>query len=169
MPKIIKNLEKRLLEEARRQIETNGYSGMTMRSVADACGVGVGTVYNYFSSKDELLANYMLGDWNHCISDITAVSTYSDKAAPVLRCIYDQLLSYAEQHQGIFRDKAATNGFADTFARFHVLLRQQLAAPLCKFCEDEFVAEFIAESMLCWSLAGKDFDSIYAVVCRLLK
>lgn len=169
MPKIIKNLENRLLEEARRQIDKNGYSGMTMRSVADACGVGVGTVYNYFPSKDELLANYMLSDWQRCISDINAVSTYSDQAAPVLRCIYDQLLSYAEQHQGVLRDKAAARGFADTFARFHLRLRQQLAAPLCKFCEDEFAAEFIAESMLCWSLAGKDFDSIYSVVRKLLK
>ena len=50
MPKIIINLEKRLLEEARQQIERNGYSGMTMRSVAQGCGIGVGTVYNYFAS-----------------------------------------------------------------------------------------------------------------------
>jgi len=167
MPKIIKNLENRLIEEARRQTEEKGYSGMTMRSVADACGVGVGTVYNYFSSKDELLANYMLADWNRCISDINAVSTYSDMPAPVLRCVYDQLRSYTEQHQGVFRDKAAANSFALTFGRYHTLLRQQLAAPLRKFCDDDFTADFIAESMLSWSMSGKDFQSINAVIQKL--
>ena len=167
MPKIIKNLENRLIEEARRQIEISGYSGMTMRSVAEACGVGVGTVYNYFSSKDELLANYMLADWSRCISDINAVSIYSDTVQPVLRCIYDQLCFYASQHQGILRDKAAVNSFALTFGRYHSLLRQQLASPLIKFCHDEFMAEFIAESMLSWSMSGKDFDSIYSVIQRL--
>ena len=44
MPKIIENLPERLAEEARRQIEASGFSAMTIRSVAKACGVGVGTV-----------------------------------------------------------------------------------------------------------------------------
>ena len=34
MPKIIENLENRLIEEARKQIEEAGYSAMTIRSVA---------------------------------------------------------------------------------------------------------------------------------------
>ena len=41
MPKIIENLESRLLAEAERQIREDGYSAMTIRSVAKACGVGV--------------------------------------------------------------------------------------------------------------------------------
>lgn len=168
MPKIIINLEKRLLEEARQQIERNGYSGMTMRSVAQGCGIGVGTVYNYFASKDELLACCLLEDWKLCISAIQAVSAACDWAEPVLRCMYDQLLTYAAQHSGIFQDKAAANVFADTRGQYHVLLRGQLASPLEKFCDDAFTAEFIAESVLCWSMAGKDFDSILAVVKKLL-
>ena len=52
MPKIIENIREKLLEEAKRQVMEQGYSAMTIRSVASACGVGVGTVYNYFSSKD---------------------------------------------------------------------------------------------------------------------
>ena len=167
MPKIIKNLENRLIEEARKQIEKNGYSGLTMRSVAEACGVGVGTVYNYFDSKDALLATYMLEDWKRCISAINAVSTYSDTPAPVLRCMYDQLVNYAAQHQGIFKDKAAASAFSATFTRYHLMLRDQLAAPLQKFCHDAFHAEFIAEALLSWSMAGKDFDSVYTIIHKL--
>ena len=40
MPKIIKDLEAKLMEEANRQIEDGGYSAMTIRSVAKACGDG---------------------------------------------------------------------------------------------------------------------------------
>lgn len=50
MPKIIKNLESKLIAEAQKQILAQGYGAVTIRSVANACGVGVGTVYNYFSS-----------------------------------------------------------------------------------------------------------------------
>ena len=60
MPKIIENLEARLMEEAKKQVLQSGYGAMTIRSVAKGCGVGIGTVYNYYPSKDALLAAYMI-------------------------------------------------------------------------------------------------------------
>ncbi len=48
MPKIIENLRERLLAEAKRQVMESGYANTTVRSIAKACGVGTGTVYNYF-------------------------------------------------------------------------------------------------------------------------
>lgn len=164
MPKIIENLEFRLIEEAKRQIEESGYGAMTIRSVAKGCGVGVGTVYNYFPSKDDLLATYMLSDWNQCIAAINAVSTYSDSPKPVIRCIHDQLLQYAGRHQAIFRDEAAAASFAGSFSRYHGLLRSQLAQPLRKFCSSDFASEFVAEALLTWTMAEKSFDEIYGMI-----
>lgn len=167
MPKIIKNLESKLITEATKQIQESGYGAVTIRSIATACGVGVGTVYNYFSSKEELLATYLLTDWNACITAIQAVSQYSDAPAPVVRCIYDQLVAYAQRHQAIFRDEAAFSTFAASFSRYHCLLRAQLAGPVRKFCESDFSAEFIAESLLSWTMTGKPFDDIYGMICKL--
>ena len=167
MPKIIENLEKRLIEEARKQIEESGYGTMTIRSVAKACGVGVGTVYNYFASKEELVAKHLLEDWSRCISAIRAVSTYSDSPRPVLLCIYDQLRDFASRHQSLFRDDAAAAAFAGSFGRYHGLLRGQLAEPLRKFCASEFAAEFLAEAILTWTMAGKSFDELYGMMEKL--
>lgn len=167
MPKIIKDLEAKLMEEARRQIVEAGYSATTIRSVAKACGVGVGTVYNYFSSKDELLASYMLSDWKQCVAAIEAVSTYSESPKPVVRCICDQLLLFIQRHEAVFRDSGAAAAFAGSFSRYHALLRSQLAQPLQKFCADPFAAEFIAESLLSWTVNGKEFSQIYPLVDKL--
>ncbi len=167
MPKIIENLESRLIEEAKKQIEESGYAAMTIRSVAKQCGVGVGTVYNYFSAKEDLIATYLLADWNQCITAINAVSTYSDSPRPVALCIYDQLVSFAARHAAIFRDEAAASVFAGSFSRYHGLLRSQLATPLEKFCRDTFAAEFVAEALLTWTMAGKDFETIYGIIGKL--
>lgn len=167
MPKIIENLESKLIEEAQKQAEQLGYSAVTIRSVAKACGVGVGTVYNYFPSKDDLLAAYLLGDWKTCMAAIDGTSRQSDLPAPVIRCMFDQLLSYARRHQAIFQDEAAAANFAGSFSRYHGLLRAQLAAPLRKFCSSDFAAEFIAESLLTWSMSGKSFDEICGMIDKL--
>ena len=167
MPKIIRDLESRLIEEAKKQIEETGYGAMTIRSVAKACGVGVGTVYNYFPSKDALLATYMLSDWKRCTTVIGAVSNYSDTPERVVRCIDDQLLAYAELHKAIFRDESAAASFAGSFSHYHAVLRSQLAAPLRKFTDSDFTSEFIAEALLSWTMAGKAFDEIYGMIDKL--
>ena len=167
MPKIIENLESRLIEEAKKQIEESGYGAMTIRSIAKACGVGVGTVYNYFSSKEELIATRLLDDWNQCIVAIQAVSTYSESPRPVALCIYDQLVSFSCRHTAIFRDEAAAASFSGSFGRYHRILRAQLSQPLRKFCKSDFSADFVAEALLTWTMAGKSFDEIYGMMEKL--
>ena len=167
MPKIIENLEERLIEEARRQLEESGYGSLTIRSIAKGCGVGVGTVYNYFPSKDALLASHLLADWKQCVAAIEAVSAYSDSPRPVTLCTYDQLVAFSRRHEALFRDEAAAASFSGSFSRYHILLRAQLAAPLRKFCGSDFQADFIAEALLTWTVAGKPFDEIYGMIEKL--
>ena len=167
MPKIIENLPQRLAEEARRQISESGFSAMTIRSVAKGCGVGVGTVYNYYPSKEALVATFMLSDWKICVAQIQACADESQTPEPVLRTIHEKLRLFMEQYDPIFRDESATASYTAATSRYHGMLRSQLAAPIRKFCRDDFTAEFIAEAMLTWTVAGKDFDDLKDILLRI--
>ena len=170
MPKIIEHLEERLVEEARRQAETGGYTAMTIRSVAKNCGVGVGTVYNYFPSKDMMIANFMLEDWQICLSEMR-----EGEAEGVLFRVYATLKKYMEKHQTLFRDKDAMKAFTAVFMERHKQLRGSIADVLLPVCEKssvsdkKFLAEFLAESLLTWTVAGKSFEEISSIIMKLIK
>ena len=167
MPKIIENLPQRLAEEARRQIEESGFGAMTIRSVAKSCGVGVGTVYNYFPSKEALVATFMLSDWKNCVTAIQSCADVSETLDPVLRTIHEKLRLFMEEFAPIFRDADAAASYSGALSKYHSVLRSQLASPVRKFCRDDFTAEFIAEAMLTWTVAGKDFDELKGVLLRI--
>ncbi|MBE6972256.1 MAG: TetR/AcrR family transcriptional regulator [Ruminococcaceae bacterium] len=169
MPKIIEDLRVRLLQEAQKQITTGGYSAMTIRSVAKTCRVAVGTVYNYFSSKDELIASVMLERWKHCIQQIAHAAQSATGARSVLEAMYVQLSAYIDEYQILFRDEEAASVFAASFGKYHELLRDQLAAPLRRFCTSDFEGEFIAEALLTWTVAGEGFEEIYQVIHKIVE
>ena len=167
MPRIIENLPQRLMDEAKRQVAELGYGATTIRSVARACGVGIGTVYNYYPSKDMLIGSSVLADWKVCTARICAVSEDAQDPKPVLRCMYEQLRDFTRQYSGLFQDAAAVTGFVSAFGRYHGKLRSQLAVPLRKFCADDFQAEFIAEAVLTWTVDGKPAEQVEAMIRKL--
>lgn len=169
MPKVIENLQLRLSEEARRQVAESGYAALTIRSVAKACGVGVGTVYNYYPSKESLAASYMLRDWNDCYAQLTALCREAKDSKAVLQSAYAMLLRFRAEHVALFRDNSAKTSFTTFSSLYHSRLREELAKPLRSFCADDFTAAFAAEALLTWSAENKDFEELYAVLSKIVK
>lgn len=168
MPKIITGLRERLLQEAERQLVEGGYGSMTIRAVARECQVAVGTVYNYFSGKEEFVASALLVRWTKAMNHITDVAGTCRAPKELVQCMYDQLCEFMDQYRVLFRDEEAIAVFTASIGRYHDLLRNQLAQPLLPFCQSEFEAEFVAEAVLTWTVAGEGFDEIYKVIRKIL-
>lgn len=173
MPKIIENIRERLLEEAKSQVMKQGYSAMTIRSVAKACGVGVGTVYNYFPSKDMLIASFLLEDWLESLAVIEAVCAKEQDIEKVIRCIYDELHCFMGKYTPLFSDKNAEVSSSTALHQRHGMLRGQIAKPLVLLCKKqdkadaEFLAEFIAEALLAWTRTDRSFEEISSILLQL--
>lgn len=168
MPKIIENVREVLICEAKRQIAEQGYKATTIRSVASGCGIAVGTVYNYFASKDMLIASFILEDWLAML-DVLKKQNISS-AEEYLFSIYSELIGFTEKHAMIFTDKDALRAYNLAFSDKHRLLRRQLADLILPLLSEksDFEAEFIAESMLSWTMAGREFDEIYRIIKKII-
>ena len=77
----------RLLEATRRCLTRKGYEGTTVRDIAAEAGVAIGTLYNYFASKEDLieaLSEHVLG------ADLTTLGTDADLIALLRDFVFEQ-------------------------------------------------------------------------------
>lgn len=171
MPKIIENVREQLLAEANRQIIEQGYARTTVRSVASACGLGVGTVYNYFKSKDELIASFVAEDWYLAFSNIR--SNTSESTEDKLRCIYDELRAFAKKHEVLFSDPEAKKVFYSVFSQWHTVLCEQLSEIISPILTEEdrttpLISTFVAQALIRMTVEGEKFENIYKILGRII-
>lgn len=170
MPKIIKNLREDILRAAKKQISISGYKNTTIRSVAVECNIATGTVYNYFGSKETLIASFILEDWVECTKLIAEQPVENRQG--YLAFIYFTLKKFSEKYSSLFSDKDAKKEFGNVFFERHKILREQLAnliLPICMGENPTFLSKYVAEALLTWTMEGVGFDQIYALLPEEIK
>lgn len=90
-----------ILGVSRELIRQQGWSAVSIRSVAAACGVSVGTVYNYFDSKSALVGAVVESVWHEIFHRSDTDSVFSD----TLSCIswmYERMERGMELYPDVF-------------------------------------------------------------------
>lgn len=162
-----------MIEEARRQVSENGYAATTIRSIAHACGIGVGTMYNYFPSKDMLLASFMLEDWMNTLDAMNARIAGAATTRQIFLAVHECLSAYVAEHNALFSDPDALVAYVTTLHKHHSQMRGQIATLLAAYLpdaltEEPFTAQYLAESLLSWTIEGEQFDAIYSVIQKII-
>lgn len=171
MPKVLENVEDKIIAEARRMmLET--HEPVTVRSVASATGIAVGTFYNYFESKEYLMAVVMLRDWNESIEVLKTEVRSLDPAMGVKKvffCIRD----FTERYRHTWIE-----GSANTEVIRHRVARHGSLVAAIKGCIDGFnpepgdpyLNEFLAEIIIKFaSDPGCSFDDFNRMALKLLQ
>jgi AcrR family transcriptional regulator len=66
-----------ILQAAVELIAEKGFKTATMRRIAKAAGVGEGTIYNYFPTKEAILYAYYLDHMNRCVAELKTVADFN--------------------------------------------------------------------------------------------
>lgn len=157
MPKIIDEARERILATARRRLLTEGYGGLTLRSVAGECSIAVGTIYNYFKDKNTLVASVMMEDWIQALGRMDEASTQAESAAEGLAGIQQAIRSFAEIYAAVWDQFSQTGGSSGTVSSRHRMLREQIAQRILHLMErlgmeDTALAPLLAETVLAAAL-----------------
>ena len=98
---IVVTSKEEILKISRKLIQQQGWSAVNIRSVAAACGVSVGSIYNYFDSKAELIGATVESVWCEIFHRPEDESIFQDTQACIL-WMYGRMQYGCKQYPGFF-------------------------------------------------------------------
>lgn len=173
IPKIIENLRETLLQEARRELFEHGYQTFNIRTVAGNCNVAVGTFYNYFSSKEVLVACVVLEDWKASLGRMKEATEKETDLINGIKVIYQELLDFELLYHEIFKNSSVVYSKYSSKER-HQKLREQLIEPMKQIAirlnepMDSFTLTFLAENLLGASQERVEFEKLEIIFRKIL-
>ena len=165
MPKLLENIREDILQAAKKELLAKGYEKCSLRSVARQCKIAVGTIYNYFPSKLELVAVIMLEDWNHKLRKMVHDCGNANSAEGGFSSIYTSLREFTALYQDVWNMSTNTKEVMEELANSrsrHQLLIGQLAGIIHSMLErfemghDLFLSRFIANALLSYAMEPED-------------
>lgn len=107
MPKIIENLRETIILESRNLLSNKGYNDFNVREIAKKCNIALGTFYNYFSSKDEVVMEIVREDWKEISVLIDQLITTEEPFKEKVRKIHLALRQFVSSYISIFIEMAS--------------------------------------------------------------
>lgn len=90
-----------ILKTSRELIRQQGWSTVSIRAVAAACGVSVGSIYNYFDSKAALMSETIGSVWQEIFHRPDDADVFRD-VQTCITWIYTRIAYGCEQYPGFF-------------------------------------------------------------------
>lgn len=90
-----------ILKTSRKLIRQQGWSAINIRSVASACGVSVGSIYNYFDSKAALVSATVESIWCEIFRRPEDSAVFQDTRA-CIAWMYERMEYGCRQYPGFF-------------------------------------------------------------------
>lgn len=99
--KTIVTSKEEILKASRELIQQHGWPAVNIRSVATACGVSIGSIYNYFNSKADLVGATVESVWCEIFNHPEDVDVFQDTQA-CISWIYERMEYGCKQYPGFF-------------------------------------------------------------------
>ena len=102
MSRIIEDPQQLILSKAKEILYNEGYLKLTMRNISKACDIALGTIYNYYPTKKELLVEMMTDYWREYFYKIGSVIDLDNTFYDKLNKIFNELSIFIKTFKEIW-------------------------------------------------------------------
>lgn len=93
--------DKEILEACKKIVIEKGLNAVSMRTVAKECHVAVGSIYNYYNSKEDLIISTIESIWTEIIQDID-LDYQTNSFIDYLSQLFDQIHDGCQKYPQFF-------------------------------------------------------------------
>lgn len=111
MPKVIKNLEETVYNNASTLFFEKGYEGVDMKAIAKKCNIAVGTLYNYYANKEELFIYILKKSWQNTFEKLYELKYSNIEIRKKVKNIVEILYKDIKDRKGMGIQIQNINGF----------------------------------------------------------
>jgi AcrR family transcriptional regulator len=98
MPKVIPGLKENILKCADEILSRGEFDKFSIRGIAKECGIAIGTLYNYYSSKDDILKATIESHMQKMLDDIDKKCAEAKSIADGICYICEGVRAFSEKH-----------------------------------------------------------------------
>ena len=171
-----------IMQVCRRIVAEKGLTALNMRLVTDECHIALGTLYNYYADKDELVLATVESIWRdifhadqQCVADVSFSDYVADLYARIRRGAeaYPDFLTGHSISIASAKRGEARSAMEHTFAHMKAGMLEVLQADqaiqentfTASFSQEKFV-DFVLDSMLVLLVQGQPDCAVLLEVIR---
>lgn len=113
----IRSVRTRVIDAAGEILAAHGVEDLSLRAIADRAGIGIASMYHYFSNKDELLLHLALRGYDQLRSEILRQQVDPENGSP-MRGGEQAFIDFAKAQPALF-----SLMFSEPFMARHEVLR----------------------------------------------
>lgn len=178
--------KEKLLLAAKELAKTEGLSALQMRLLASAAGVAVGSVYNYFPSKNALLTAVVTSIWFDMLHNETEENTKNIDFCHAVSHLFSQMQKgiaaypdFFTAHRVIFEESEKENALKLRESTFSHIEKNLLSAletdPRIRpnvfdsnLTQKALVSFTFTHLLALWNSGAKDCDTLIAILSKIL-
>ena len=91
MSRIIENPKQLILSKAKEILYNQGYHKLNMRALSKACDIALGTIYNYYPTKKDLVVEMMTDYWQNYLESVREIVNSNTDIYTKLNNVFKEL------------------------------------------------------------------------------
>lgn len=140
----------------RKLLIEEGYGKLNVRRIASKCGIAIGTFYNYYKSKQEIVEEILKTEWNMMFRRVEQGSRADMSLIERLEIIYNELSVLMSDVHNIWFENSSLNIDKDELSRIK--------------CQKQVLSKSLSNKILhliSTDEKNKDYELLADVICRL--
>ncbi|MCF0238014.1 MAG: TetR/AcrR family transcriptional regulator [Sphaerochaetaceae bacterium] len=173
MPKIIPDARKIILSKTEELMKVITFSDLTMRDVAKEVKMALGTLYNYYPSKEAIVSHVIASNWVEILENMKKSCDNASSLEESLGIVFNSISAFSEKWENFWSTYVFSPKSSYNIRERREFFKNQILDFIRPVFEknnvelEDDVYDFITESLISTASQKGCFNKFFHIISRL--